>query len=80
MTIEESLATAIAQVKADDHSSENWYTLGRLMATAGYPDRARDCFTRAVALDPDAKKPGARPTPFPAKMPDWLEEADRGQG
>jgi cytochrome c-type biogenesis protein CcmH/NrfG len=78
MTLEESLASAIAQVNADHYSSENWYTLGRLMATAGYPDRARDCFTRAVALDPDAKKPGARPTPFHSEMPDWWEAADRG--
>jgi cytochrome c-type biogenesis protein CcmH/NrfG len=73
MSLEEPLTSAISAVKADPHTADHWYTLGRLMATAGYPDRARDCFTRAVALDPDAKKPGARPTPFPPEPPAWLE-------
>jgi cytochrome c-type biogenesis protein CcmH/NrfG len=72
MTSDATLESAIAVVKAEPHHADHWYTLGRLMATAGYPDRARDCFTRAVALDPDAKKPGARQTPFPSEFPDWL--------
>lgn len=73
MTLEETLASAMGEVKADPYHADHWYALGRLMATAGYPDRARDCFTRAVALDPDAKKPGARSTPFPPELPAWLE-------
>lgn len=73
MNLDATLAVAIANVKADPLHADHWYALGRLMAASGYPDRARDCFTRAVALDPDAKKPGARPTPFPAEMPEWLE-------
>ena len=73
MTLEETLASAMVEVKSDPHHADHWYALGRLMASAGYPDRARDCFTRAVALDPDANKPGARPTPYPPDLPDWLE-------
>lgn len=72
MTAPGSLDDAIARVKADPYHADHWYALGRLMATAGYPDRARDCFTRAVALDPDAKKPGARQTIFPSEFPSWL--------
>lgn len=68
MTLEE----AIAHAKANPTDAEAWYALGRLVATAGYPDRARDCFTRAVALDPDARKPGARRTLFPLDLPPWM--------
>ncbi len=68
MTVE----AATTAVKETPHDAEAWYALGRLMAVEGYPDRARDCFTRAVALDPAAHKPGARPRPLPREMPEWL--------
>ena len=65
MTLEE----AWDAVKANPRDAEAWYALGRWMAMEGHKDRAHDCFTRAVALDPDANKPGARPRPLPSGMP-----------
>lgn len=64
--------TLTAAVKANPTDAEGWYALGRHLAREGQPDRARDCFTRALALDPDARKPGARITPLPERLPEWL--------
>ena len=64
---------AIATVKADLNNASGWYALGRLLALEGEKEKARDCFTRAVALDSSVRnRPGLRRRSAPTELPDWL--------
>lgn len=64
---------AIAAVKASPDEASLWYALGRVLALKGEKEKARDCFTRAVALDQSIKnRPGLRRPSGPSDLPDWL--------
>ena len=49
------------------------HALGRLLALEGEKEKARDGFTRAVALDSSVRnRPGLRRRSAPTELPDWL--------
>ena len=64
---------AITAVKANPDDASCWYALGRTLALKGEKEKARDCFTRAVALDQSIKnRPGLRRPSAPSDLPEWL--------
>lgn len=68
---------AMARVRANPRDPQAWLALGQAMVAEGERDKARDCFNRALKLDPqleaahDALAALERPAPT---LPDWLAD------
>jgi tetratricopeptide (TPR) repeat protein len=70
--VKSSRAEAIAAVKAEPEQAAGWYALGRLLALEGEKEKARDCFSRAVGLDPGASQSSGLRETSSVELPNWM--------
>lgn len=68
---------AIATVRAEPHSATAWINLGNLLVVSGESVRARECFERALKLDPHntAAHCALAALDTPSSLPGWLQGA-----
>lgn len=70
--VKSSRAEAIAAVKANPEQAASWYALGRLLALEDEKEKAHDCFSRAVKLDPAASQLRGLPEMSSVQLPNWM--------
>lgn len=68
---------AIAAVRAEPHNAVSWSNLGNLLVVTGESARARECFERALKLEPHhtAAHCALAALDTPSPLPAWLHGA-----